>query len=81
MLAGAQVNTARPTHIPINFGLNERRQAALRCPALDDGHRDPIDAIPPLSESAARDLCRLLWAQGFSIEYLEHRFGVKRVAA
>lgn len=69
------------THQPLTSGLHERRQAALQCPPLASGHRDPLNDFPPLTESEKRDLCNRLYQQGFSIEYLEHRFGMSRAPA
>lgn len=62
--------------------LRQRKEAALRLPPLESGLRDPLmenRAAP--TESSVRSLCRDLYKQGFSVDYLEHRFGVQRLVA
>ena len=46
---------------------------------LETGYRDPLDEQPPLTEAEARELCRMLWSQGFPVDYLERRYGVPRI--
>lgn len=58
--------------------LRRRRAAALRCPPLADGFRDPLDrAAPHWTEDRVRELANTLAAQGFSVEYIAHRYGIR----
>lgn len=59
--------------------LDRRRRASLRMQPLETGYRDPLDEQPPLTEAEARELCRMLWSQGFPVDYLERRYGVPRI--
>ena len=59
--------------------LRARLAAALRLPPLESGFRDPLDDIALPSNASTRELCRTLWAQGFSVDYLERRYGVPRI--
>jgi len=61
---------------PARTPLAQRHAAALRLAPLDSGLRDPVLDRPTFGERATRDLCRELWAQGFSVEYLERRYGI-----
>jgi len=76
------VNESTPAIVaPADDTLARRRAAALRMPPMLSGHRDPIDDRPPLPEYRARELCRVLWAQGWDIDYLERRYGIERISA
>ena len=59
--------------------LRARRAAALRLPPLESGFRDPLGDIAPPPNALTRELCRTLWAQGFSVDYLERRYCVPRI--
>lgn len=77
-----QVSALSPGTQSLVDGLTARKYAALRLAPLESGYRDPVlDNIAPPSNASTRELCRALWAQGFSVEYLEHRFGIPRIGA
>ena len=62
-------------HSDDTSGLARRRDAALRLPPLDDGHRDTWYPRE-LSEHETRRLCNELAVDGFSLGYLERRYGI-----
>ena len=62
-------------HSDDTSGLARRRDAALRLPPLDGGHRDTWYPRE-LSEHETRRLCNQLAADGFDLGYLETRFGI-----
>jgi hypothetical protein len=59
--------------------IRRRRAAALRCQPLADGVRDPLDRADTTywSDDRLRALANALVADGFSVEYIEHRYGIR----
>lgn len=63
---------------PANIGVRRRHRAALRSEPLDDGVRDPLARVRPMTEAQLREYAnRLVTEFGFSVDYVRHRLGIE----